>query len=144
MFRISILAHFAAAAVHLRFNGGRIWCRLLVVDLERFVSNKDNGHILLRSCAVLHYRPFRKPHEIPGAVLPVVGLESPLQDVHAVSTWMCVQRIDGARRVTNEANLHSRIRILDQVLAIERAANSLVGTFLPWHRVAVYDREFDV
>lgn len=54
---------------------------------------------------------------------------------------MRVPRIDGARRVTDEADLHARIGIHDQIFAIQRPANLLIGTFFPGNRSAIDDSE---
>jgi len=57
---------------------------------------------------------------------------------------MRVQRVDTARRIADQANLHARIGIHDQILTIKRAAHLLVETLFPGKCVAVDGREFDV
>jgi hypothetical protein len=117
---------------------------LLIVDLEALIGNKQDCHILLRRGAVLHDRPFREPDEMPWPILAIVGLQRPLQDVHTMRAWMRMPWVDGAGRVADQADLHARVRILDQVLAIERAADLFVRTLFPGKRVAVDRCEFDI
>jgi len=125
-------------------GGSTMVGKLLIVDLEALVGNEQDRHILLQSGTVLHRRSFREPDEMPWSVLTFMGHQRPFQDVHTVCAGMRVQRVDSASGVTDQADLHARIRIHDQVLAIKRAAYLLVGTLLPGERVAVDGCEFDI
>src|SRR6185369_2730234 len=117
---------------------------LLVVDLKSLVGNEQNRHIMICSRTVLHDRSFREPDEMTRSVFAFVSDKRALQDVHPVRAGMGMPRVDDPGWVAHQAHFHAGIRINDQVLAKERAPDSLVGALLPGKRVAVDSRELGI
>src|SRR5262249_14158928 len=124
-----------------RQRSEKLWREISnVVDAKALVGDEDDDHVAGGTGAVLHHLAFGKPDEAAGPKRSLMRHQCPFQDVHAVAARMCMRRVDDAGWIAYEAHEHAGLGIAEQLLAIERPADLVVGTFFPGHLAGV-DRE---
>lgn len=103
------------------------------VNIELLVRDEQHHDVRSRCCAMLHQHSLREPDKAAGTEVALMGDQGSFQHVHAVSTGVGVPRGSEARWIAEKADLHARVRVLEQELAEVALAEHCLVPFLPRH-----------
>jgi hypothetical protein len=103
------------------------------MNFESLVGNEEHHHVGLRRGAVLHQHALREPDEGARPMTALVSGQRAFQHVDPVAAGMSVPGCLEAGWVSNQPDLHARVRILKQQLPKVAFACGCHIPFFPGH-----------